>query len=107
MNQTFLEYFRCPEQYVRLAVKDGLSKNNGFFRFGQGVVGYGRYSGSVPADSPQAHLRDAWADVDFVSGLTRLPFDLEEVVENLRLERYTEDGQNGSSGKGAIASLYY
>jgi hypothetical protein len=36
-----------------------------------------------------------------------LPFDLEEVVDNLRLERYTEDGQNGSSAKGVIAWMYY
>jgi hypothetical protein len=107
MNRTFLEYFRCPEEYVRLAVKEGLSENRGFFSFGRGVVGYGKYAGHAPADSPQGQLRDAWADVDFVSGLARLPFDLEDVVEDLRLERYTEDCQNGSSEKGVIASLYY
>jgi len=36
-----------------------------------------------------------------------LPFDLEEVVENLRLERYTENAQFGSSGKGIVAQMYY
>jgi hypothetical protein len=107
MSKAFLEYFRCPERYVRFAVKDGLSENCGFFRFGQGVVGYGRYAEHRPADSPQGQLRDAWDDVDCVRGSVCLPFDLEEVVENLRLERYTEDPQFGSSGKGIVARMYY
>jgi hypothetical protein len=107
MNQTFLEYFRCPERYVRLAVKDGLSEGSGFFQFGQGVVGYGRYARHRPADSPRGQLRDAWEEVDCASGSVCLPFDLEEVVENLRLERYTEDPQYGSSGNGIVARMYY
>ena len=60
-----------------------------------------------PADSPRGHLRDAWEDVDCVAGSVCLPFDLEEVVENLRLERYTENTQFGSSGKGIVARMYY
>jgi hypothetical protein len=107
MNQTFLDYFRCPERYVRLAVKDGLSENSGFFRFGQGVVGYGRYARHRPADSPRGQLRDAWADVESASGSVCLPFDLDEVVENLRLERYTEDSHYSGPVNGLIASVYY
>ena len=107
MSKTFLEYFRCPERYVRFAVKDRLSEDCGFFQFGQGVVGYGRYAGRPPADTPRGPLLDAWEDVDCVKGSVRLPFDLEEVVENLRMERYTEDPQFGSSGKGIVARMYY
>ncbi|MGA8540884.1 MAG: hypothetical protein WB566_15380 [Terriglobales bacterium] len=36
-----------------------------------------------------------------------MPFDLDEVVENLRLERYTENPEFGSSGKGIVAKIYY
>ena len=107
MNRAFQEYFRCPEQHVKLEVKDGLSSNSGFFRFGPGVVGYGRYAGSDPADSPGAELHDAWADSTCASGSVRLPFELEEVADNLRLERYTKDSQKGSSAKGPVASIYY
>jgi hypothetical protein len=107
MNQTFLEYFRCPQHYVRLAVKAGLSDNSGFFGFGRGVVGYGRCAGQAPADSPRGQLRDAWDDVDCAHGSVCLPFDLEEVVENLRLERYTRECQYGSSGNGLISRMYY
>jgi hypothetical protein len=106
MNQTFIEYFRCPERYVRFAVQEGLSENSGFFRFGAGIVGYGRYARHQPADSARDSLRDAWEDVS-VCGSVCLPFDLEEVVENLRMERYTEDFQYGSSENGVVARVYY
>ena len=107
MNQTLLEYFRCPERYIRLAVKEGLSENSGFFRFGQGVIGYGRYAGQRPADSARGHLRDGWADAECESGSVYLPFDLQEVVENLRFERYTKGCENGSLGNGFIARNYH
>jgi hypothetical protein len=106
MNQAFLEYFRCPESYARLAVKDGLSADPGFFRFGKGVVGYGKYAGQAPAKSPRGPLHDGWDDVD-CTDLVQLPFDLGEVVKNLRLERYTEDCQYGSSKDGIVARVYY
>ncbi len=107
MNQTLLEYFRCPEVFAGLSAKGGLSENPGFFRFGKEVIGYGRYAGHAPAESPAGPLPDAWEDADCTSGLVDLPFDLEEVVENLRLERYTRDAQYGSSDTGVLASLYY
>lgn len=107
MDQKFLEYFRCPEIYVRLTPKDGLSENRGFFRFGKGVVAYGRCAGPRPADSPHGPLRDAMEDVECASDSVCLPFDLGEVVENLRLERYTQDCQYGSSESGVLARLYY
>ena len=107
MNRTFSDYFRCPESYVRFAQKRGLSEGCGFFQFGQGVVGYGRYAEHRPADSPTGQLHEAWDDVDCATGSVCLPFDLDEVVENLRLERYTENPEFGSSGKGIVAKIYY
>jgi len=107
MSEVFLEYFRCPEGYVRLSARDSLSDRSGFFRFGSGAVGYGKYAGHLPADSPRGPLRDAWQDVDCSAGSVSLPFDLEEVVGNLRLERYTGDQQYGSSKRGPAAWAYY
>jgi hypothetical protein len=107
MKQTFLDYFRCPERFVPIARKDGLSENSGFFQFGQGVVGYGRYAGHGPALSVRGPLREAWGDVETGSGSVCLPFDLDEVVENLRLERYAEERGYGSSENGLVASIYY
>ena len=44
---------------------------------------------------------------DSTSDSVVLPFDLEEVIQNLRLERYTRNCQYGSSENGLIAWLYY
>jgi hypothetical protein len=107
MGQSFLEYFRCPESYVRFTAKDGLSEQCGFFHVGAPAVGYGRYAGRMPAKSPRGPLTDALREVDCSSGSVCLPFDLDEVVENLRLERYTEGCHYGSSEKSLLAGMYY
>ncbi len=107
MSTTFLHYFRCPERYVGFATADRLSALSGFFGFGNGTVGYGMYVAPGPADSPRGDLPNAWQAVECGAGLVGLPFDLEEVVENLRLERYTEDGQYGSSADSILSKIYY
>jgi hypothetical protein len=107
ITQTFLDYFRCPERYVQLCTKGELSEERGFFSFGKGVLAYGRYVGHEPAETPGGPLREAWEEVDFTSGSVGLPFELDEVVENLRLERYTQDCQYGSSENSFIARAYY
>ncbi len=71
------------------------------------MIGYGKCAGQPPAGSARDQLRDTREDVECASGLVRLPFDLDEVIENLRRERYTGGRQNGSSGKGVIAQAYY
>ena len=45
MNNSFLEYFKCPDRYAQLAIKGQLSQINGYFRFGTGNLCYGRLSG--------------------------------------------------------------
>lgn len=107
MQQTFLEYFRCPKRYAKFARQGGLSEKSGFFKFGAGIVGYGKYAGYEPAISPRDDLRDALEDVGFGSGSLSLPFDLDEVVNNLRLELYTEDRHLGRSGNRIVRWLYY
>src|SRR5207247_11088452 len=55
-------------------------------------------------------LYDALADVTTNNGTVRLPFDPSEVIENLRYERYLENGDRNRKGLrgGAMArSLYY
>lgn len=107
MHDNFLEYFRCPDAYTRLTAKSGLSENCGFFRFGEGVVGYGKCAGFIPGDSPSDSLKDTLPDVECDQRSLCLPFDLEEVVENLRLERYTRESQYGSSKDGIVPQFYY
>jgi len=73
MNQTLLEYFRCPDRYVRLRRRKGFRTLRFFFSFGKGVVGMENMRSSAVRFSKGA-LRDAWQDADCASGSVCLPF---------------------------------
>src|ERR1700691_4563559 len=57
MNDSFLEYFKCPEQYCRLAFTGPLSAAKRFFRFAPGNICSGQLS--QPTDGPDGSPRDA------------------------------------------------
>ena len=105
MNNSFEQYFRCPERYVRFSLKGRLSPTKGYFRFGEDAVCFGRYSGQHPGSSPAGTLVDAACEVRVERGTTYLPFDVDEVVDGLRLEQYASS-VNGRADS-ALASMYY
>jgi hypothetical protein len=100
------EYFRCPEDFIRIAQKGALSETSGYFRFGGEAVCYGKYSGSSPSDSAASSLHDALDDTVITRGTIYLPFDLEEVLSNLRFEHYTNGWHNRDS-LSVLATIYY
>jgi len=106
MSKCLSDYYRCPERYFRLALKGTLSSTKGYFRFGRDAVCYGRYCGQRIPDSPANSLHDASLDTTVADGITYLPFDLTELVDNVRCEVYTHDWRGGQV-KSALARLYY
>ena len=105
MNEPFLEYFKCPERFARFAPSGALSENSGYFRLGEDTL-YGKYCGRVPAPSLQGTLADASSDVHLENGMASLPFDVSQVVDGLRWEKYADNWQNQNASFG-LASLYY
>ncbi len=103
----FIDYFRCPDQVAVIGPSGGPSLDAGYFRFG-GTVCYGRPVGVVPAVRPDARVEDVAAP-SAEDGSVLLPFDLAEVVDNLRLERYTRvrPALEKVSTLGAVRALYY
>jgi hypothetical protein len=88
MNRQFLEYFRCPANYADFRLNGELISEPGFFHVGPDLTCYGRVSaGKTSADS-SAPLDDVFAAVRVENDACVLPFDLDEIVENLRFERY-------------------
>jgi hypothetical protein len=85
------DYYRCPEESVRLASPGELPAEPGFFRFGDGALCYGRCRSGTHDHLNGNHPPNALSDIHFRNGSTHLPFDLGEVTDNLRLERYTEN----------------
>jgi hypothetical protein len=106
LNKIISDYYRCSERHVRLAVKGDLSATEGYFRFGSEAVCYGKYSARSVPESPVNLLHDALLDTTVADGTTFLPFDLAEVVENLRCERYADDWRGGQL-RSALSRLYY
>jgi hypothetical protein len=106
MNDCLTQYFRCPEQYIRLGLTGLLSEASGYFRLGPEAMCYGKYHGRSPASSPTDTLCDAVQDIEVDEGTTYLPLDLKQVVDSLRYERYVGRDQH-SLAKAAASRLYY
>jgi glycosyltransferase involved in cell wall biosynthesis len=92
-NDCLVQYYRCPERLVRLACKAPLSTKAGYFQFGRNRTYYGRCAGESPSASPAAQLPEVLPRAELCAASVALPFDLKEVVDNLRCERYPHAGQ--------------
>lgn len=88
MRTAFQDYYRCPNQFGEFDVAE-LPTGDGYFTFHEAIC-YGRRLGTPQASHVTADLPDVSHDVSCSSGRVRLPFDLSEVVDNLRLERYAQ-----------------
>ena len=93
---------------MSLAQDGTLSNETGYFRFGTDVICYGRLSGpSRPSDLSHS-LHDACFDVTIRDKTVVLPFDLTEVINNLRQERYVEfDNDQVSTLESPVNRFYY
>lgn len=104
-----VDFYRCPPDLAPIAARPVLSSREGFFKFGEAIA-FGRIVGEPPAAYASERLRDVRADVSTSEAGTCLPFNLSEVVTNLRQERYRQslDGllQQGTTGS-VVQSLYY
>jgi hypothetical protein len=106
ISNPVVDYFRCPA-LPPFVVRGNLSDSKGFFRFGDDAVCYGHVVGTT---SPSVHPRifDASEHVKYEEGIVSLPFDIRQIVDNLRYERYV----NGSAGhrwveKPWVKNTYY
>jgi hypothetical protein len=108
MNDSIVEHYRCPEEFVRLKLREPLSETNGYFKFGPGTTCYGRCSGHLPSSSPAEPLRDTLPDAATDGDTVCLPFDLDEVTTNLRYELYSQEAQSSAADNQSIGrSAYY
>lgn len=88
MKQRFLEYFRCPDQLVDFRLAGPLDSPTGFFRLGPDLICYGRIISGQTQRNPSAGLENVLSQNRTENSISYFPFDLDEVVDNLRFERY-------------------
>ena len=88
MDNQFLEYFRCPANYVDFRLRGESLSDPGFFQVGPDLTCYGRVSNGHTSRDSSGPLEDVLSAIRVEMSTCVLPFDLDEVVENLRFERY-------------------
>jgi hypothetical protein len=95
MKQALIDYYRCPENLADFSLAGSLFGDSGYFRFGPETICYGRLSSRLPSKELAGPLHDTSSDVKADAGVVCLPLDPDEIIENLRHERYR--GANPSS----------
>jgi len=110
MSKILTDHYRCPERFVSLRTSMGAGQDSGYFRFGTNTICYGQCALGVSRDLTMEGLPDALDGTAMENSYARIPFDPAQVVENLRLERYTISSQRGATGLGDwpfAQDLYY
>jgi hypothetical protein len=103
MNKTFVEYYRCPEEFAGCFLDGEPSGHLGHFRFGPDAICYGSISKGAVHPSPDGELHDALKDAVVERGGVSLSFDPDQVVNNLRFERYCSSSARHSLLSGGLA----
>jgi hypothetical protein len=109
MEHDLSEYYRFPIDSFGSVVSQHHTGESGFFRFGAAIC-YGHCETGPTAKTACAPLYDASKDVHSGEHGIRLPFDVSEVIDNLRKERYAEassSGQNGLLRHALLRKAYY
>ncbi len=108
MNRTLVDYYRCPEEFANCFLDGEQSRHSGYFRFGPDAICYGSLSKGAVHPSPDGELHDALKDAVAERGGVGLSFDPDQVVNNLRFERYRGSLARRSLLSGRLANkLYY
>ena len=108
MNEYVVQYYRCPEKYIRFNLIDPLSQESGYFRFGNGALCYGQLARATPSPILNGKLNDVISHAVTESGTTYLPFNVTQIVDNLRLELYSKSSpHNGSLFNSILNEIYY
>src|SRR5712691_9668695 len=103
MNRAIIDYYRCPEKLADSQPAGSVLQDPGYFCFGPETICYVRLSSGSPTQQVIGPLHDVSADVTAGGGIVRLPLDPDEIIENLRHERY----RNNNHASPMVRNAYY
>jgi hypothetical protein len=107
-HRTFVDCYRCPEEFASCFLDGEQSGPLGYFRFGADAICYGSVSKGEAHPSPDGQLHDALQDAVVKRQTVGLSFNPDQVVNNLRFERYCGGPRRSSLLSGGLANkLYY
>ncbi len=90
MIQTLSAYYRLPDSFLNATMEGALMPAKGFFAFGAETTCFGRTSLPSLVHKEPSELRDVLGHCSYSHSLYHFPFDIDETVNNLRLERYLD-----------------
>jgi hypothetical protein len=107
-NSGLAEYFRCPDDFARLVADRALAPEEGYFAF-QGLTCWGQAAAPGVVRPREGSLVEVADRVRFEDGSVILPFALDQIIFNLRTERYRQDAQGffKTLGDRVAQALYY
>jgi hypothetical protein len=110
VTKALSDYYRIPDDSAASTLVENLAGEEGFFRFGDGNICYGRNAQGVASNVAESSQFCARGKVHPARRLVELPFDFQEVVENVRLERYRQrmvPGLEVFAASEPVRKLYY
>jgi hypothetical protein len=90
MIQALSDYYRVPSEELGPVLTSESSDDPGFFRFGPEAICYGRCASGVSPRIENAERHDASCHIQSDEQGLHLPFDPDQVIDNLRREEYVE-----------------
>ena len=105
LAQAVRDHYRCPDGFLDFRINDGIFTEPGYFRFGSNAEYYGRILAGIAESQSGSFTRDALHMVVRDGNQLVLPFDPNEVVDTLRLERYP--GSQARNVERALKRIYY
>ena len=106
MSSSFLNYYRCPEEFAKFGYAHELGQTPGYFHFGKQITCFGR-SAAAAAGMPNGNLTDVSPLIHAGENEVMLPFDADEILENLRKERYVGAEGTLSFARQLVRKTYY
>jgi hypothetical protein len=108
VNEYVTQYYRCPERHIRFDLAGQLFQENGYLRFGNDGLCYGQLCSETPSPIPDGKLYDVLSHAATENGITYLPFDVTQVVDNLRFELYSKNALHDESlFSSMLHEIYY
>lgn len=107
LSKALFDFYRCPPNRLRFALAGKLSEDEGFFRFGNECICYGRSTNGTAKSTPDQQLDNLYSRAEIKSGEAVLPFDPDEIIRNLHVEHYSKSEQLTSAAEHLLKRIYY
>ena len=105
LSQAVQDRYRCPADLLEWELGGSLSRDEGYFRFGEETTCFGRSCAGTRKPEPGLSLDDLLQEVVVQDARVTLPFNPTEVIDNVRLERYKAGAKIGQGT--LLRKVYY